>query len=410
MDGIDWRELYAHNQAAIAAAGVPQPARTLAELPSTPGPLLPTAVGPLLPTAVGPLLSTALAPRLSTISPHHPALMPQERGLLGNGHRHQAAATPGRRGGSHTDERVLVHVPPDLDPAVPVPAVCMLHGCTQDPSSFAAATAMNNTADRHGFVVIYPGQPRARNAQGCWNWFLPGHQQRGTGEPELVAGIAHRLIAKDFGQTVDPTRIFVAGLSSGGAMALILAVCYPDLFRAVAIHSGLPYRSANDVASAFTVMGRPGTNPTTDGRRVQAAMGEHARPLPSLVIHGTADRTVAPENAQHILAQLMHANHLAAPETCQHDPARPSDSQQDRAVGGLHYTKRRWVDTHGALMHESIEVHGLGHAWSGGVRDGSYTDHRGPSASEAVWAFFSQVPHTPMPTAAGTANDTTTRA
>ena len=355
MVGIDWRQLYAQNQAAIAAAGVRLPVTTGAKLPAA----------------------------LDKRRPHQPA------------------TASGPRRPAHTDDRVLVHVPSGLDPSVPVAAVCMLHGCTQDPSSFAAATAMNNTADRHDFVVVYPGQPRARNPQGCWNWFLPAHQRRGTGEPELIASIARRLIAKEFGQTVDPARIFVAGLSSGGAMALILAVCYPDLFAAVAIHSGLPYRSADDVASAFAVMSKAGATRAPDGHPISAAMGEHARVLPSLVIHGTADRTVAPDNAQRILAQLMHANHLAAPQTCQHDPARPSDSQQGRADGGLPYTKKRWMDTHGALVHESIEVHGLEHAWSGGVPGGSYTDPRGPSASEAIWAFFSQAGRAPTPATTG---------
>lgn len=372
MVGVDWRELYAQNQAAIAAAGIRLPAVPLAEPAAAPG------------------------ARLSATRPAHPPVMPRH-GAPGIPHRHQTATGSGPRRGSHPSDRVLVHVPRDLDPTVPVPAVCMLHGCTQDPSSFAAATAMNTIADRDGFVVVYPGQPRARNAQGCWNWFLPAHQQRGTGEPELIAGIARRLIGKEFGQAVDPARMFVAGLSSGGAMALILAVCYPDLFAAVAIHSGLPYRSADDVASAFAAMGRGDATRAPDGRPVHAAMGKHARPLASLVIHGTADRTVAPENARRTLAQLMHANHLAAPEAGKHDPDRPSDSQQGRAGGGLRYTNRRWLDTRGALMHQSIEVHGLGHAWSGGAPGGSHTDPRGPSASDAVWAFFSQAGRAPTP-------------
>ena len=281
----------------------------------------------------------------------------------------------------------------------------MLHGCTQDPSTFAAATAMNHTADRHGFVVVYPAQSRTRNAQGCWNWFLPAHQQRGAGEPELIAGIARRLIANEFAQTVDPARIFVAGLSSGGAMALILAACYPDLFAAVAIHSGLPYRAADDLASAFAVMGGASATRAPDGHLVHAAMGEHARSVPSLVIHGTADRTVAPQNAPRILAQLMHANHLAAPENCRHDPATPSVSAHARADGGLLYTHDRWVDKHGALMHESIEIQNLGHAWSGGNPDGSYTDPRGPSASEAIWAFFSHAGRAPTSTSVRPAGD-----
>jgi poly(hydroxyalkanoate) depolymerase family esterase len=383
MVGVDWRELSAQNQAAIAAAGVPPPAATPADQ------------------------TAALVPDLSTISPRHLPLIRDEGGALVKAQRHEPSTGFALHCGSPTEDRVLVHVPPGLDPSVPVAAVCMLHGCTQDPSMFAGATAMNNTANRDGFVVVYPGQVRARNAQGCWNWFLPGHQQRGAGEPELIAGIARRLVAKDFGQTVDPGRIFVAGLSSGGAMALILAVCYPDLFAAVAVHSGLPYRSAQDVASAFAVMGRADATRARDGRVIRLAMGEHAQPIPSLVIHGMADRTVAPENARRVLAQLMHANHLAAPESCRHDLARPTASRHALADGGLPYTHNRWEDAHGALMHESIEIQGLGHAWSGGAPGGSYTDPRGPSASDAIWDFFSQVGRARTPTSSGVADDTT---
>lgn len=356
MIGADWRELYAQNQAVIAAAGIGPPAMTPADLPGA------------------------------------------------------SATGSGLRRGSRAADAVLAHVPPDLDPAVPVAAVFMLHGCTQDPSAFATATAMNDIADRHGFVVVYPGQARTRNAQGCWNWFLPAHQQRGTGEPELIAGIARQLIDEEFKQAIDPARIFVAGLSSGGAMALILAVCYPDLFGAVAVHSGLPYRSADDMASAFAVMGRAGATRAPDGYPVRAAMRGHVRPVPSMVIHGTADRTVAPDNARRILAQMMHANHLAASDTCRCDPAKPSDSRHARAGGGLPYTHERWVDPHGAVMHESIEVHDLGHAWSGGAPGGSYTDARGPSASEAIWAFFSRARRACSPTPALATEEATTPA
>lgn len=367
MRAIDWRELYARNQAAIAAAGVPL-ATTSAHLPASPV---------SLPSA--------------TSLPHAPTMLRHGGALV-----RPLATGSARRHGAPANDGVLVHVPQNLDPSVPVAAVCMLHGCTQDPSSFAAATAMNHTADRHGFVVFYPKQPRTRNAQGCWNWFLPAHQQRGAGEPELIAGIARRVIAKEVAQTIDPARIFVAGLSSGGAMALILAACYPDLFAAVAIHSGLPYRSADNMASAFAAMGGTGVTHAPDGHAVHAAMGQHARPVPSVVIHGTADRTVAPANARLILSQLMHANHLAAPETCSHDPARPTISRHARADGGLACTHDRWQDANGRLMHESIQVHGLGHAWSGGIPGGSYTDPRGPSASEAIWAFFSQSGRAPQ--------------
>ena len=363
-NAINWGELYEQNRAAIAAAGVPLTAMT----PSTPTPLLPW-LGP---------------------TDQHPPVVPGGRGSLANPRQNRGSVHGGPRRAQRAADRVLVHIPRGLDPSVPAPMVVMLHGCTQDPSTFAAATAMNDTADRHGFVVMYPGQPRGRNPQGCWNWFEPRHQQRGAGEPKSIAGITRALLAQESSQPVDPGRIFVAGLSSGGAMALILAVCYPDVFAAAAVHSGLPYRAADNLATAYAAMGRATNIGARDGGAIKAAMGGHARPIPSLVIHGTADTTVAPQNSRHILAQLMHANHLTAPMTCAHDPAKPTASERARVAGGLSYTQNRWIDARGTLMHESIEVDDLGHAWSGGVAGGSYADPRGPSASEIIWAFFGQ--------------------
>jgi poly(hydroxyalkanoate) depolymerase family esterase len=380
MNPLDWHKLYAQNQAAIAAGGV--------RLPAVPSTLLsPTSVAGVPATGQRQLPNLLRKRRLAT--------KPSARHL-------GSRSTPGRRPSG--DARALVHVPAGLSPEVPAAVVCMLHGCTQDPATFAAATAMNEIADRHGFVVIYPAQPSGRNANRCWNWFLPAHQQRGAGEPDLIAGTTQKLIAQESGQTVDPRRVFVAGLSSGGAMALILAACYPDIFAAVAIHSGLPYRSATDLASAFAVMGHAAANTAADGHALHSAMGRRARRLPSLVIHGTADRTVAPRNSQHVLAQSMRANHLAAPQRCAHDPARPTTSQHARADGGLSYTRNRWIDADGTLMHESIEVQDLAHAWSGGTPGGSYTDPRGPSATEAIWAFFAKQPPHPRHPAPETTN------
>lgn len=298
--------------------------------------------------------------------------------------------------------RALVHVPPRLDPLTPAPLVCMLHGCTQDPATFAGATLMNDAADREGFVVVYPGQDRAMNPQGCWNWFLPEHQGRNAGEPAAIAGIVRDLIGTRSQYTIDPGRVFVAGLSSGGAMAAILTVCYPDLFAAVAVHSGLAYGSAKDLASAFAVMARGGGDANAQGLAAHLAMGAQARPVPSLVIHGSADRTVAPANAIDVLRQSMTANHLAAPESCDHDVARPTTSCRAQVDGGYRYTRSRWTRNggalpddgggltgdRGALMHELLEIDQLGHAWSGGVAGGSYTDPRGPSATEAICTFF----------------------
>jgi poly(hydroxyalkanoate) depolymerase family esterase len=342
MDQIDWRELYAANQAEIARAGI----------------------------SVG--------------GPGH-VLRP---GALARGFR-SAASERGPLSIQHPGGvRALTHIPPGLDPEVSVGLVCMLHGCTQDPRTFASATSMSQAADRHGFIVVYPGQDRGNNPQGCWNWFLPEHQRRGAGEPAAIAAIVRELIDTNPRCAIDPRRVFVAGLSSGGAMACILAACYPDLFTAVAVHSGLAFASATNLASAYEVMARGSRNGDAQGRAAHAAMGEHARPVRSIVIHGTADRTVAPANAIEVLRQSMVANHLAAPESCDHDIACPTTSHRGRAEGGHHYTQSQWIDERGTLMHELLEIDGLEHAWSGGATGGSHTDPRGPSATEAIATFF----------------------
>jgi poly(hydroxyalkanoate) depolymerase family esterase len=338
---VDWRQLYASNQAVIEQArrraGDPPPTMPRRGPASAPPPAW-RAPGPQVPAA-----------------------------------DQRTVVVAGRR------RRVLVHVPSGLKTGVAVPLVCMLHGCTQDAAGFAAATRMNQTADRYGFIAAYPQQERADNQQGCWNWFLPAHQERHSGEPAWIAALVEELVETTSTWTVDRRRVFVAGLSSGGAMAAILAATHHELFAAVAVHSGLAYGAATDLRSAFAAMARG-----ADGRIADRP----ARPTPSIVIHGTADQTVAPVNADHVLRQAMTANRLAAPQTCDFDIRRPTTSSRGRIEGGHAYTRSRWADRHGALMHERVEIDGLGHAWSGGAAGGSYSDPRGPNASEAIWRFF----------------------
>jgi poly(hydroxyalkanoate) depolymerase family esterase len=344
MRAIDWRQLYASNQATIARAGI----------------------GARDPRSLHPLRgSVAALPRSGTRTGRESAV-------------------------GHCGLRALVHVPHGLARRRPAPLVCMLHGCTQDPATFAAATLMSEAADRHGFVVVYPGQDRGDNPQGCWNWFRPEHQRRDAGEPAAIAGIVLELIETASQCAIDPGRIVVAGLSSGGAMAAILAACYPDLFAAVAVHSGLAYGSATSVGAAFAAMARGSGDVDARGRAAHAAMGSRARPVPTMVIHGDADHTVAPANATEVLRQSMIANHLAAPDTERHDVGHPSTFARGEAEGGLPYTRSRWTDRRGRVMHELLEVHGLGHAWSGGRPGGSYTDARGPDATAAIWRFFEE--------------------
>jgi poly(hydroxyalkanoate) depolymerase family esterase len=250
----------------------------------------------------------------------------------------------------------------------PVPMIVMLHGCTQSPDDFAAGTRMNALADQHGFVVVYPAQPANANAQKCWNWFRSEDQARDSGEPALIAGIT-RQIARSHG--VDDRRIFVAGMSAGAAMAVVLGATYPDLFTAVGAHSGLPYRAAHDLPSAFSAM-----------HGIAAPDRATSKAIPTIVFHGDKDHTVAAGNAAEIAARASESH-----------PSAPLRRQPttDTAAGGRKYTRTDYFDESGRVQVEHWNVHGAGHAWSGGSAAGSFTDARGPDASREMIRFFYSV-------------------
>jgi poly(hydroxyalkanoate) depolymerase family esterase len=249
----------------------------------------------------------------------------------------------------------------------PLPLVVMLHGCTQDPDDFARGTGMNALARRHGFLVLYPAQLQRANAQGCWNWFKHNHQARGKGEPAILAGMVRDVIAR---HDVDPARVYVAGLSAGGAMAAILGDAYPDLFAAVGVHSGLATGSATDVQTAFAAMSG-GAQPARRG-------GKRGVTPPTIVFHGDADATVNVVNGE----RIVEAAGLRP---------RPG-AQRESAPGGSAFTRQVWVDAQGAERAEQWTIHGAGHAWQGGQPTGSYTDARGPDASAEMLRFFLQHP------------------
>jgi poly(hydroxyalkanoate) depolymerase family esterase len=350
MNPIDWQDLYASNRAVIE--------------------------GHRAPTA-----HTAWQPDLGRTS----TVFPPARGLPAPAHDEHWQRLSHSNGGR--SRSFYVYTPPELGTASSAPLVVMLHGCTQNPASFAAGTAMNAAADRHGFVVAYPEQAREDNQQGCWNWFASGHQVREGGEPSFIAGATRTVIDR---WTIDPARVFVAGLSAGGAMASIMAATHPDLFAAVAVHSGLAYGSARSLPGAMTAMRNGGGDPAAMGRAAHAAMGRFARPIPALVIHGSADQVVCPVNGEQVVRQWLATNRLACGGGFEGDFARPAESSSDRA-GGRAVGVRRWSDRDGRLLQELVEVEGLGHAWSGGTPGGSHTDPRGPVATEAIWEFFARV-------------------
>jgi poly(hydroxyalkanoate) depolymerase family esterase len=258
-----------------------------------------------------------------------------------------------------------------------LPLVVMLHGCTQSPDDFAAGTRMNALAEEHTCLVAYPVQAASANASKCWNWFNPRHQQRGRGEPSLIAGIT-RQVMRDY--SVDPRRVYVAGLSAGAAAAVIMGITYPDLYAAIGAHSGLACGAASDVRSAFAVM-RQGAAV----RRSGSAPGdeEYRRIVPMIVFHGDEDTTVHPRNGDQIIAQ-SRANMTADLHT---------RVQHGRVPGGHAYSRTLHADASGQAVLEQWVIHGAGHAWSGGSRAGSYTDPRGPDAAQEMLRFFLERPH-----------------
>jgi len=273
------------------------------------------------------------------------------------------------------------------------PLLVMLHGCTQSADDFAAGTRMNRLADEHGLLVVYPEQASGANASKCWNWFKAQDQVRDAGEPSLIAGIVREVAAR---HGVDTRRIFVAGLSAGAAMAVILGQTYPELFTAVGAHSGLPYRSAHDIPSAMAVMkgGRSGMAGLTGSKGLQPVPGQDdarqrqiAQAVPTIVFHGDRDHTVQLSNGITIVQQASDAHSAAARGA----PLRVS-TQRGSRPGGRRYSRTVHADAAGRTRVECWTVHGAGHAWAGGSDSGSCTDASGPDASAEMLRFFLAVP------------------
>jgi len=264
---------------------------------------------------------------------------------------------------NHVGSRTYKVYVPSFYAGQALPVVIMLHGCTQNPDDFAAGTRMNELAEEQRFLVAYPRQPQSANMQRCWNWFNAGDQRREGGEPSLIAGIALQVI-EEF--AADPARVYVAGLSAGGATAAVMAATYPELFAAAGVHSGLACGAAKDMPSAFAAMAGRGAI----RRRSEGPM------LPTIVFHGDADRTVSPVNGDQVVAQ-------AGPEV-----ALTKVVTRGESPGGMAYTRIVQRDDAGTEVLEQWVLHGAGHAWSGGSANGSYTDARGPDASREMIRFF----------------------
>jgi len=261
----------------------------------------------------------------------------------------------------------------------PLPLVVMLHGCTQSADDFASGTQMNSVAEERAFFVAYPAQSKSANGSKCWNWFNPGDQQRDRGEPSLIAGITQQ-ISRDY--AINPKRVYVAGLSAGGAAAAIVGASYPDIFAAIGVHSGLPCGAASDLTSAFSVMQQG--NPKASSRLPQSSIFHgHGRLVPTIVFHGDKDTTVHPRNGHHVIEQ-SRSNGIGELR---------SVTQLGHVPGGRAYSRTNHFDASGRAVLEMWVVHGAGHAWSGGSPTGSYTDPHGPDASREMVRFFLEHSH-----------------
>jgi poly(hydroxyalkanoate) depolymerase family esterase len=302
-----------------------------------------------------------------------PGTMPGLDGLVGPlSHRAPAPLPDGARFEERTfaneaGTRTYKLYIPSSYTGQPVPLVVMLHGCTQSPDDFAAGTQMNALAEEQTFLVAYPAQAQSANVSKCWNWFSAGDQQRDRGEPSLIAGIT-RQIMSEF--AIEPGRVYVAGLSAGGAAAAIMGSAYPELYAAVGVHSGLACGAARDMPSAFAAMRQGGS---LDRSRAK-------QPMPTIVFHGDRDTTVNPINGDQVIAQSKAGSDLR------------TTVSRGQAPGGLSYTRTVESDESGHPMLEHWVLHGAGHAWSGGSPTGSYTDPHGPDASREMMRFFLEHP------------------
>ncbi len=216
----------------------------------------------------------------------------------------------------------------------PLPLIVMLHGCNQTPDDFAAGTQMNALGEEQSCFVLYPAQSNRANHARCWNWFRPEDQVRDRGEPSIIAGMTREILTR-YG--IDSRKVYVAGLSAGGAMAAIMGVTYPDLYTAVGIHSGLPCGSAHDLPSALAAMKGM---PAAIGRSSESA----SHSIPTIVFHGDRDQTVHPRNGVDVISKSTHR---------EGGHGGQASIERGRAQNGHPYTRTVHRDTAGRVVLET---------------------------------------------------------
>jgi poly(hydroxyalkanoate) depolymerase family esterase len=281
----------------------------------------------------------------------------------------------------------VVYTPAAYDGAEEIPLLLMLHGCTQTPQTIETASGMTQIADTNNFILVYPQQNANASPHRCWNWYQQQNQTRESGEPSLLVGIVNQVRES---YAVDEGRIYVTGLSSGGAMTSILASCFPDVFASAAVHSGMAYKSANSVVQAIIAPFRGNqTPPNLAGEAAYACSGTQGQTIPTLVMHGTVDSVVFPINADHALIEMAQLNDLQD-DGQDNDSVRPEPThvQSQQVEGGHAYTIEDYVYD-GELLLQTYRVENMGHTWAGGTGTFPQSDPQAPNASQIFWDFMS---------------------
>lgn len=258
--------------------------------------------------------------------------------------------------------------------------VVVLHGCTQTADDVADASKMDALADEKGFVAVYPEQSSASGLNRCWEWWDVKNQKRDAGEPKEIADAVAAIVGA---RKLDAERVYVAGISAGGAMSVVLGATYPDRFTAIGVLAGVEYGAASALSGVYSASATGGPDPKQQGERAHSAMGAFARVVPALVIHGDADGVVAPINGEQVAAQWLATNTLVLGAGAIGEPTSTDGEARYPFTRTVHASKER-----GGSVVEHVLVKGLGHAWPGGKAGGSYADPKGPDASRALWTFF----------------------